>query len=219
MRQKIQHTPSAEGKQGRTPTTPFAFATTHKQGCHKPRWQLGGGNDGNFALGNTPQRLGTTPTSMEAELARELLAAARGGVDLKRKFSELKTDPDARYFVYVLQLEGGFVYCGSTDNIYTRYHQHLSGDGTSQAVKAFGPVTRLVRVYADCGVLDEKFVTMEQMADWGFAKVRGAGWCKVEPLSAEPPEVRSYKGGSIQGKRLTRAEVDEIHARVSELLT
>lgn len=155
---------------------------------------------------------------MDAELARDLLAAARSGVDLKRKFSELKTDPTARYFVYVLQLEGGFVYCGSTDNIYTRYHQHLSGDGTSQAVKAFGPVTRLVRVYVDCGALDEKLVTLEEMADWGHEKVRGAGWCKVEALGAEPPEVRSYKGGSIQGKRLTRAELDDIHACVSELL-
>lgn len=152
------------------------------------------------------------------ELLEDLLAIASAGKELKRKYRDIKEDPAARYFVYVLKLSReGVIYVGSTDNVYARLLQHVTLDGTAQVVKAYGPVERLMRLYSGCGAMDEKLVTLEMMAEHGHSTVRGAAFCKVEALPLEPPEVRTYQGGSVQGRRMTRAQMDAIMEEVRGL--
>lgn len=153
-----------------------------------------------------------------ASLLGDLLAVARAGRDLKRKYTKLKSEPDARFFTYVLKLRtNGMLYVGSTDNIYARLLQHATLDGTAQVVRAFGPVERLVRVYSDCGPNDEKLVTIELMSEFGHSHVRGGPFCRVDALPAEPVEVRGYRGGCVVGRRMTRAEIDAIMDEVDVL--
>lgn len=152
------------------------------------------------------------------ELLVDLLAIASAGNELKRKYRDIKDDQAARYFTYVLKLSHeGVIYVGSTDNVYTRLLQHITLDGTAQVVKAYGPVVRLMRLYSGCGAHDEKLVTLELMAEHGHGMVRGASYCKVEPLPLEPPEVRTYQGGSVQGRRMNRAQMDAIMEEVRGL--
>ena len=84
--------------------------------------------------------------------------------------------------VYVLELEGGKWYVGTSNQINLRIAAHFTGNG-SRWTKLHKPV----RIHKVClGGRDvETRVTLEIMAEKGWQHVRGGGWCK--PVMRRPP--------------------------------
>ena len=81
-----------------------------------------------------------------------LLAAA-----IRHMYLGVKAHLSARYFTYVLLLQQGKIYVGSTDNIYTRLADHFSGSPSSALwVKEYGPVVRVVEICKNCRAEDEQ---------------------------------------------------------------
>lgn len=84
--------------------------------------------------------------------------------------------------VYVLLLEDGFYYVGTTMNINMRYAQHSSGAG-SKWTRLHKP-TSIVEVCLG-GDAVEREKTLSYMRTFGYANVRGSSWCKIE-LRTDP---------------------------------
>lgn len=79
-------------------------------------------------------------------------------------------------YVYVLELEGGNFYIGTSANLPSRLHQHFVGDG-SLWTKAHKPVKVVEICLGDKPIEKEK--TLEYMKLMGFEKVRGYCWCSI----------------------------------------
>jgi predicted GIY-YIG superfamily endonuclease len=80
--------------------------------------------------------------------------------------------------IYVLSLEGGRYYVGKSQNIYSRYQEHLNGNGSSWT-KKYRPVS-LVKTLEGVSPFEEDKVTKEYMARYGVDKVRGGSYVEVE---------------------------------------
>jgi len=80
--------------------------------------------------------------------------------------------------IYVLSLEGGRYYVGKSHNIYSRYQEHLNGNGSSWT-KKYRPVS-LVKTLENVSPFEEDKVTKEYMARYGIDKVRGGSYVEVE---------------------------------------
>jgi len=76
--------------------------------------------------------------------------------------------------VYVLSLQHGKYYVGTTYNLNFRYAQHLSGHG-ARWTKLYKP-TGIVKVILG-GRDEENCLTKELMETYGRENVRGGNWC------------------------------------------
>lgn len=80
--------------------------------------------------------------------------------------------------IYVLRLDGGKYYVGKTNNVMTRYQQHLNGSGSAWTIK-YKPVS-LEKVIKNVSVFEEDKVTKEYMSKYGIDNVRGGSYVETE---------------------------------------
>lgn len=157
---------------------------------------------------------------MEAMQAMQamLLQNARLAVSVRKEYARLKHDPDAKFYTYVLQLQGNKFYVGNTDNIYTRLLDHtLMTPSSALWVKQHGPVERVLEIAVQSNRSDEHYKTLQYMDMFGWQNVRGSSYCKVQ--MANPPEaLKSFtraRDGDFQ--YLTREEIRAVMDAVREL--
>jgi predicted GIY-YIG superfamily endonuclease len=79
--------------------------------------------------------------------------------------------------IYILRLEGGNYYIGKSDNVMSRYQQHLTGNGSAWT-RAHKPIS-VERVIENASPFDEDRYTKEYMAKYGIDKVRGGSYVEV----------------------------------------
>jgi len=79
--------------------------------------------------------------------------------------------------VYILQLEHGKYYVGSSCDVNQRYKQHLEGKGSGWT-RLFKPILTL-KTISNCSVFDEDKYTKETMAKYGINNVRGGSYTNV----------------------------------------
>jgi hypothetical protein len=126
-----------------------------------------------------------------------------------------------RYFVYVLLLQSGKLYVGSTDNPFVRFGEHFACSPSSAAwVREWGPPVRVVEMCRDCRSQDEHYKYAEYAEKFGWENVRGGGCCRVI-MTQEPPSVAAFSRGNGPAgsdfQYLSRAEIDDIVAKVQRI--
>ena len=120
-------------------------------------------------------------------------------------------------YIYVLELQGGMIYVGRTENIYMRLYCHLHcQEMSSQWVRMNHPVKQVIEIIRDCNVEDEKDVTLEWMSKLGWERVRGSYWVK-NTLRGPPRSLDSFRRTRTY-KYMTRQEIDMILKVVDSLL-
>ena len=146
-------------------------------------------------------------------LAGMLRDQARANTIARLELKRSKSDPSAKYFVYVLLLSEGRIYVGSTDNIYDRLTSHFGMTSSAAAwVKLHGPPVRVLEVIADADSGAENRKTIEYMARWGSELVRGGKWHGV--FGTETPSCAdSYRPDRLY-RSLSRSEIDAIEQEV-----
>ena len=78
---------------------------------------------------------------------------------------------------YVLKLENDNYYVGITSNLNYRYSQHLCGNG-SLWTRQHKPINIMS---VEIGGDDlERSKTLELMEKYGWERVRGSYWCKID---------------------------------------
>ena len=80
--------------------------------------------------------------------------------------------------IYVLRLEGGRFYVGKSDNVMSRYQQHLNGSGSAWT-KKYKPVS-LEKTIENVSPFEEDKITKEYMNKYGIDKVRGGSYVEIE---------------------------------------
>jgi len=80
--------------------------------------------------------------------------------------------------VYVLELENGKYYVGTTHNLQRRFQEHVDGAG-SVWTRKYAPVAIERSVSVD-GPLHEDRVTKELMLKHGIDNVRGGSYCRID---------------------------------------
>jgi len=125
----------------------------------------------------------------------------------------------ARYFTYVLLLQEGKIYVGSTDNIYSRLVDHFSCSSSSALwVREYGPPVRVVEISTDSSPSDEQYKYNEYADKFGYENVRGGGCCKLV-MSHEPSSVTSFTRRDDKiTKYMSRTEINAVVFRVHTLL-
>jgi hypothetical protein len=131
-------------------------------------------------------------------------------------YAKLKEN-DARYFTYVLLLQDGKIYVGSTDNIYTRLYDHFTGAETSANwVKEHGPPIRVIEIVEKSEPNDEYYKFCEFASKFGFDNVRGGPYCRV--VLREPTCVKTFVHSTRPFKYLSRDDINSIVSRVKFLI-
>ena len=82
--------------------------------------------------------------------------------------------------VYVLKLKGGNYYVGKSNDVISRYQEHMNGNGCAWT-KKYQPLS-LVESKDNVSPFEEDKVTKEYMAKYGIDKVRGGSYV-MEVLS------------------------------------
>ena len=80
--------------------------------------------------------------------------------------------------LYVLELEHGKYYVGTTNNLQRRFQEHVDGVG-SVWTRKYAPLAIERSVIVD-GVLHEDRVTKELMLKYGIDNVRGGSYCRID---------------------------------------
>ena len=80
--------------------------------------------------------------------------------------------------VYVLELENGKYYVGTTNNLQRRFQEHVDGTG-SVWTRKYAPLGIERSVIVD-GPLHEDRVTKELMLKHGIDNVRGGSYCRID---------------------------------------
>jgi cellular nucleic acid-binding protein len=80
-------------------------------------------------------------------------------------------------FVYILQLEGGRYYVGSSNSPYKRINQHFNNEGSTWT-KIHKPI-EIVEIIPNCDNYDEDKYTKIYMDKYGVDKVRGGSYCTM----------------------------------------
>lgn len=95
------------------------------------------------------------------------------------------------YSIYVLKLQGGYIYVGITKNVDQRFKRHIKGKG-SNWTKLHPPID-LIETRPTPHLIDshaaqmENEVTLEYAKKYGTDLVRGGGYCQTKPVW--PPEL------------------------------
>jgi hypothetical protein len=147
-----------------------------------------------------------------------LYQSAKMSASIRSMYLRTKDYPLARYFVYVLALQEGKLYVGSTDNIYSRLSEHFECSSKSALwVREYGPPVRVVEVCSNCRVEDEHYKFTEYADKFGFENVRGGGCCRLL-LHVEPISVRNFVRRTPDDLQyMTRAEIDDVVDKVKTL--
>ena len=93
--------------------------------------------------------------------------------------------PQNKSYVYVLHLEGGFYYVGTTENLSKRLHDHFCGNGSAWT-QLHRPVAVIEIV--EGGKVEEKTTTLRYMAKHNWERVRGYAWSQAN-LKSPPREL------------------------------
>lgn len=142
-----------------------------------------------------------------------LVAAA-----VRDMYKRIKSHQDARFFTYVLLLQQGKIYVGSTDNIYSRLADHFSCSPSSALwVREYGPPIRVIEVIKNCCAEDEQYKFTEYADKFGFENVRGGGCCRLV-ISNEPPSVKNFQRRRDDFEYMSRAEIDDIMHKVKNII-
>lgn len=83
-----------------------------------------------------------------------------------------------RTTIYILELEHGRYYVGKTDNVGKRFHEHMTGKGSSWTRK-YKPVS-IEKSIPNCSPFDEDKYVKECMAKYGIKNVRGGSYISDE---------------------------------------
>lgn len=79
--------------------------------------------------------------------------------------------------IYVLELNGGKYYIGKSDDVISRYTQHVNGQG-SEWTKLYAPI-KLVKTFEVQSEFDEDNTTKSYMRMHGIDNVRGGSYCQI----------------------------------------
>lgn len=102
-------------------------------------------------------------------------------------------------YVYVLKLEDDCIYTGFTENLMERLHNHFTASGSAWT-RLHPPVEVMHVLEGDKGVEREK--TLEMMRVYGWEKVRGSTWCKVD-MRNPPSELQSCRQAQANNATLS----------------
>ena len=149
-----------------------------------------------------------------------LLQSAKLSLAIRAEYARLKKDQGARFYTYVLQLQGNRFYVGNTDNIYARLLEHLlMTQSSSLWVRHHGPISRVVEVCRNSAKADEHYKTLQYMDMYGWENVRGSSYCRVEMSSAPLALGVFVRDREGEFEYLTRSEIDSVLQSVHELKT
>lgn len=99
--------------------------------------------------------------------------------------------------IYVLKLEDGKYYIGKTNDVESRFQQHIKGKGSAWTRK-YRPIS-VLRTILTSSDFEEDKVTKEYMAKYGIDNVRGGAYVEVE-LSELQMEALHIEIWSAKGK-------------------
>lgn len=85
--------------------------------------------------------------------------------------------------IYVLQLQGGHYYVGSTSDLRRRYQEHQNGTG-AEFTRRFPPMN-IFETRPSSGPFSEDAVVKEMMARFGIDRVRGGSYSTVALSSVQ----------------------------------
>ncbi len=105
-----------------------------------------------------------------------------GGIEARMK----KLGTEGGLIIYILQLEKGKYYVGSTINLLERLHQHKGGIGSSWTSKY--RLVELEEIYYHKDRFDEDAYTKRYMERYGIDNVRGGSYVMME-LSEQQKEL------------------------------
>ena len=160
---------------------------------------------------------GFKPLCMAANMAMLYEAAALGWA-VRRMFREAKDHPDERYFTYVLLLQQGKLYVGSTDNVYARLADHFACNRSSALwVREYGPPVRVVEIIRNSPPGTESYKYCEYADKFGYENVRGGGWCRLVQRR-EPASVRNFTYRQTEFDHLSRSEIEDVVDKVTKLI-
>jgi predicted GIY-YIG superfamily endonuclease len=80
--------------------------------------------------------------------------------------------------IYILRLVGGRYYIGKSDNVMSRYQQHLNGNGSAWTRK-YKPIS-LEKTIEKVSPFEEDKITKEYMSKYGIPNVRGGSYVELE---------------------------------------
>lgn len=80
--------------------------------------------------------------------------------------------------IYILRLECGKYYVGKSDDVRSRYQQHVNGCGSAWTRK-YKPLS-LEKTIVHASPFDEDKVTKEYMLQYGIENVRGGSYVEIE---------------------------------------
>jgi hypothetical protein len=147
-----------------------------------------------------------------------LVHAARLNARIRQTYDTVKADPTARYYCYVLLLNHGKVYIGSTDNIYERMLAHHTMTSTASSfVKLHGPPLRILEISRNAKVDHETYKTLSYMDLYGHENVRGGAYCRTEMKSAPTALDDFVRDRDHEFDYLTRREIETVVRIVADL--
>lgn len=82
------------------------------------------------------------------------------------------------FYIYALELEGGFYYVGKTADLTQRLSQHFNNKG-SEWTKLHKPTGKFSHIITN-DVHEENKQTLNLMKRFGISNVRGGSFCKIE---------------------------------------
>ena len=146
-----------------------------------------------------------------------LLQSAKLNAKIRKRMHEEKKPANSKLFTYVLLLNNGNFYVGSSNNLFTRFNQHIYDlDYSSKWVRHHGPVVRVVEVIRNSSLDDEVYKTLEFMEMFGYQSVRGAHWTTVE-LRGPPVALASFVRNRSDFEYMPRTEINKTLEVAKEL--
>jgi hypothetical protein len=97
--------------------------------------------------------------------------------------------------VYVLELDGGKYYVGTSNDVQARFEEHQNGQG-SEWTRLYHPI-RILETRSECTGFDEDMITKIYMSKKGIQNVRGGTYCQIDLL----PEQKSCLNREIRGAK------------------
>jgi hypothetical protein len=168
---------------------------------------------------DAPSPVFTPPGSPET-LERLLLKSAELNIQIRRKYQAVKPSSETKYYTYVLMLQGGRIYVGNSDNIYTRLTEHfLQSTHSSNWVREHGPPLRVMEIVRNSCADDERYKTLEWCDLVGYEYVRGAAYCKMDSRGPPPPLATFNRDPGRTFEYLNREEIDDIVRTCKKLAT
>jgi predicted GIY-YIG superfamily endonuclease len=80
--------------------------------------------------------------------------------------------------IYILLLEGERYYIGKSNNVNSRYQEHINGNGSAWTRK-YKPIS-IQKIIKNVSSFEEDKITKEYMSKYGIDKVRGGSYVELE---------------------------------------